>query len=505
VIQIIWNVRVTDAGRFPEHTNSGREKQKMKRTIIIHAVAVLVLASAVTVLADVKVREKQTAAGQTTENTTYIKGRRQRTETMNGAMVSITQCDARREIRVNPALRTYSISPFDDDGAEAAGSAASSRGAGAPVVKGGTLTITSTIKDTGERKQIFGYTARRILTNVVFASSPDACSVNNTRIETDGWYIDDNFGFDCGDTAARFRMPAVNGRGGCQDRFVTKTVGTAKKGFAVLENMAIYNGDEETAFRISKEVVELSKAELDPSLFDIPEGYSLAKDDAALFDPGTLASSGPPRGAAPTVSNLPVPASPVSNEASESIDRKKKEGVIRIGLAEMKVASTGDNLSAEDLAVAFRNTLTDYLKMPGVEVVLLVSQYPSEIVAEAKQYECDFVIYGQIDHKKGGGGLGGMFGKVIAPAISSAGGTPTGSVAGNIAAGAAAGAAITAGSIAANVKSKDEMTFQLRMVRADGSVAVSKQFKRKARSNGEDLITPVVEEAASTVSATMNK
>jgi hypothetical protein len=184
---------------------------------------------------------------------------------------------------------------------------------------------------------------------------------------------------------------------------------------------------------------------------------------------------------------------------------KKKEGVIRIGLAEMKVTAAGDNLSAEDLAVAFRNTLADDLKMPGVEVVLLVSENPSAIETEAKQYECDYVIYGQIEHKKGGGGFGGVFGKVIAPAISSAGATPTGSVAGNVAAGAAAGAVITAGSIAANTKSKDEMTFQMRMIKGDGSVAVSKQFKKKAKANGEDLITPVVEEAASTVSATMNK
>ena len=48
--------------------------------------------------ADVKVKSKQTASGQTYEHTTYIKGKRQRTEQNMGAMqmVNLTQCDLKR-------------------------------------------------------------------------------------------------------------------------------------------------------------------------------------------------------------------------------------------------------------------------------------------------------------------------------------------------------------------------------------------------------------------------
>src|SRR6185369_4669356 len=65
-----------------------------------------------TAFADVKIKTKQTAAGQSFENTTFIKGKRSRTETMNGAMINITQCDLHRGVQINPAARTYMINEF---------------------------------------------------------------------------------------------------------------------------------------------------------------------------------------------------------------------------------------------------------------------------------------------------------------------------------------------------------------------------------------------------------
>jgi hypothetical protein len=45
---------------------------------------------------------------------------------------------------------------------------------------------------------------------------------------------------------------------------------------------------------------------------------------------------------------------------------------------------------------------------PQIEIVQLEAKLPSAIDSEAKSKECDFVIYAQASHKKGGGG--GMFG-----------------------------------------------------------------------------------------------
>ena len=167
---------------------------------LIFAAAIL-LALTGSALADVKIKSKQTMSGQSYENTTYIKGKRQRSETMNGMMVSITQCDLRRGLQINPNTQTYMVNPFTVSVETTTKPAAATVDKNGVVQAGGTVTTTVTIKDTGERKQMFGYTARHLIITMETASSPDACSKNNMKMETDGWYIDFEQQFDCGDTA----------------------------------------------------------------------------------------------------------------------------------------------------------------------------------------------------------------------------------------------------------------------------------------------------------------
>ena len=63
------------------------------------------------------------------------------------------------------------------------------------------MTTTITVKDTGERKQMFGFTAKHLIITMETASSPDACAKNNTKMQTDGWYIDAEFALDCNQNA----------------------------------------------------------------------------------------------------------------------------------------------------------------------------------------------------------------------------------------------------------------------------------------------------------------
>ncbi len=159
----------------------------MKRTAILTLAAMVGMA--VTAMADVKVKTKQTMSGQTTENTTYIKGKRQRTEMMGGMMVSITQCDIGRDVQMNPNTKTYTISYYDD-GKGNITPASGSTGASPAMMKGGTMYVTTTIKDTGERKQMFGFTARRIIQTIETESTPDSCNPTKTKMEMDMWVID---------------------------------------------------------------------------------------------------------------------------------------------------------------------------------------------------------------------------------------------------------------------------------------------------------------------------
>ena len=131
----------------------------MSTKLIYFAALVVSIVSAQAAFADVKIKSKQTISGQSYENTTYIKGKRQRSETMNGAMVSITQCDLRRRLQVNPNTKTYVVNPFNVTTETTTKPAAATTDKNGVIQAGGTITTTVTVKDTGERKQMFGYTA----------------------------------------------------------------------------------------------------------------------------------------------------------------------------------------------------------------------------------------------------------------------------------------------------------------------------------------------------------
>ena len=75
----------------------------------------------------------------------------------------------------------------------------------------------------------------------------------------------------------------------------------------------------------------------------------------------------------------------------------------------------------------------------------------------------------------------------------------TGSTAGNIAGHVATQAIVTAGTLSANVRSKDEITLEVALVRAGGASVLAQAFKQKAKANGEDVLTGVVGQAAQAV------
>src|SRR6267154_2360235 len=106
------------------------------------------IAAASVARADVKIKSRQTASGQTYENTTYIKQKRQRSETMNGQMVNI---------QIMPPAKAYIITPYDDGNSTAGAASPSGTARSEGVTKGGLVTSTVTTKDTGERKKMFGY------------------------------------------------------------------------------------------------------------------------------------------------------------------------------------------------------------------------------------------------------------------------------------------------------------------------------------------------------------
>jgi len=108
--------------------------------------------------------------------------------------------------------------------------------------------------------------------------------------------------------------------------------------------------------------------------------------------------------------------------------------------------------------------------------------------------------------KKGGGGS--MFGRTIGNIAGSAAGViPGGSTAGSAAARSATIAGVyTAATVAGNIKAKDELTLEYRVDRTDSpNTVLADTAKAKAKSDGEDILTPQVEKAAQAILAAVRK
>lgn len=460
----------------------------MKRNFILFAI--IIVSSAFTAFADVKIKSKQTMSGQSYENTTYIKGKRQRTETMNGMMVNITQCDLRRGIQLNPNTKTYIVNPFDD-GITAANTPTNVKKDNV-VRAGGTVTTTVTVKDTGERKQMFGFQARHLIITMETVSSPDACAKTNTKMQTDGWYIDAEFVLDCETNQYRAYNPP-NVKGGCQDKYSVKQNGTAKRGYPVYEKMTMFDENGRESMSYINEVVELSKATLNAELFDVPQGFREVSDSSQMYATTNYGNSSTVSAASNSGMSLPSN----SNASANSAVGVKKAGTVRVGVS-VKTGAVGEGLTTTDLVSAVQNTLGEYLKGTKIEIVILETKLQSALEDEARQKECDYVLFATVSHKKGGGGFG-MFGQAIANGIGRTGIGQTGSTVGNVAGQIATQTAVSAGQASANVKAKDEISLEINLKQAGGSSVLTKQFKAKAKSGGEDIISPVVEQAAEAI------
>jgi hypothetical protein len=268
----------TDSSRWSQ-TFWGRKFMKSVSLVLA------LLCSASITLADIKITTKNAAGGQSYTSTTYIKGSRQRTEGMG--YTSIYQCDLKRTIQINDKTRSYLIAPVGDAGKS---SGAHQQTAGAAKRPGDVITYTTTVTDTGERKEMFGLTARHLKTKTVVEASEGACTPMNMEMEADGWYIDLPGGLSCATDEAAPQFPVE--QSDCVDEVRFKTVGTVKPGYPVMTTTTIkFNmGADSPAANMptsssTQEVVDYSTAKLDPALFDVPAGYREVKSMQELGSP----------------------------------------------------------------------------------------------------------------------------------------------------------------------------------------------------------------------------
>jgi hypothetical protein len=399
---------------------------KSRNSVILGIfVLALILGTSVFAQNDFKMRQRMTVGGRTSESAVMIKGARERTESDQMGMknVTIMECDLKRTVMINDLEKKYFIQPMVTESAPVAPTTATTT-TKTKTKKGGVVTRTLEIIDTGERKQVFGLTARHIKTIMTTDPSADACEKDKQRIETDGWYVDLSVGLTC-----KFDRPTENPMNyrenapACvdQSKFIQK--GTGKLGYALnvttkisMPGMGGDSGDGDDAetkammekmgmgggmMTMNTEILELSKATLPQSLFEIPAGYTEVSSQSELYGKGTQKSIGSYAKSNGTDGMMPQGMGTGMGTSSSST--AKKPGTIRVGVMPV-TNSSGKQLST----VTYRMVLESQIKGDKIEAVDVGS------ADDSRRLNCDYILTADIKALKqsAAGKIGGMFGKV---------------------------------------------------------------------------------------------
>lgn len=412
---------------------------------------------------DFKITIKNTVAGNTTQGTTMIKGMRQRDETtmagIGSSQVSITQCDLKRTIQINDSLRKYLITPMasDEGDTTSSGGAAHTGGTGS-AQRGGLVTMTINTVDTGERKEMFGFTARHLKRVTMMESGPDACQQQKMKIENDGWYINLEYGLAC-ERAGASMAGGHTAAQGCRDRYQYRRTGPTNLGFPLLETTTMYAADGRPNFTMTREVLEISRQSMDAALFDVPSGYTQANSQQEMYaSPSMDQIMAQQRQQSGETSN-PVTTSPANTASSENAAR------IKVGVVEFsnkaKASVSTDSLRQQLIAV---------LNGSGIETIALNASSASEAAMEAKAKGCTYVLYTDIVTFKAasaGKKIGGLLGR--ATGVGSADG------------------------------GKSEAKFDFRLVPADGSAAKLQSSSSGKEDSTEASVNAALQEEARAV------
>ena len=192
------------------------------------------------------------------------------------------------------------------------------------------------------------------------------------------------------------------------------------------------------------------------------------------------------------------------------------ESKLTVGVALPRAQLGQGNGASADVAEPVRQALMSYLKGPMIDVIALEARIPQQIAAEAGEKRCAYVLYTDVAQVPKGGGMK-MFRKLapIAGVVPLLGGGGMGSMGAQMAASAVAQTAMQAqmqdaqedamanamaainGAQKSNVKAGDSLTLQYKLVKhGEETPAKADTISGKAKSNGEDVLSPMIEAVA---------
>ena len=498
---------------------------------------------------------------------TWVSGKRERTVTASpaGDLVAIHQCDLKRTVSVNDAAQSYFIAKDAED--EAAMKAAALVTGQPSPGGGGSITQTVTVVDTGERKQMSGYAARHLKTKVVVEPSADACSQTKQSFEIDGWYADlSKEGSTCAQSLPPVKQGAncndrliVRRRGAGKPGYpLHETITLKTEGDEAPTKVDIVTSDiskqpaKPELFDIPAGYKEVhSEAELFAAALPQPMSAANVPMEAAGAAPvavenptggqgmaaAAMASAMPTKGGIPSGMSIlqmmggKLGGAPQQQSAATAAPMPlpqasgpKAPGKIRIGVAPALAQMGQGNTSQQDFGTPVRNAIILMMSGPAVEITAIDARIPIQMEAEAQQKQCDYLLVSNVTVKRN---ASTGFGKLMKAGSMASNFTPIGmmahtmgSVNGAMAAAQTAGAvmqqsaAINAQQQAMSqlsgfngqIKSKDEVTVQYQLFpTGQPQPKLDTTLKGKSKTDGEDVLTPLIQQAATTILTEVSK
>jgi len=204
---------------------------------------------------------------------------------------------------------------------------------------------------------------------------------------------------------------------------------------------------------------------------------------------------------APAAAGAPIALPQQVSAAAPQALGAKKPGAVRIGIfmPQYELGGPGGPTAGESV----RTVEEQFLSGPKIEIVRISALLPVQATAEAKEKQCDYVLASSLSQKKSSGGFSAL--KTLSPATPMAAMIPGAGMAAMAASQSLAIASSTAVMASSGVKAKAEVSFEYSLNSVDGTNVLRDAHKTKARIDGEDVVTPMIQKAATSMVVALNK
>ncbi|HUR33380.1 MAG TPA: hypothetical protein VM032_06265 [Vicinamibacterales bacterium] len=303
-----------------------------------------------------------------TVSTVQLKGARARIN-VGESLASIQQCDTKQTIQLNRQTRTYLEVPFAAPAATGSTAAIEGR------KKGGQVTYSTTVTDTGETQAMFGLTARRLKIVVAKDFSVAACDKRPQRVETDGWYVELPATVSCATVPPHEEAFQVDPKNAdCVDEIRYERA-RMTPGYPLKYTTVATSGDEPPV-TTTMEVTAFERSDVAAAEVEVPADYMAVR----------------------TVPQLTADHRP--GEAGT-----KRPGTLRIGL--LPISNRSD---AKLEADALNEAILESFSETDLDIVRLSGKSPAEYEADARTKEVDLLLTNTIAEVKTP--RGGLVGKI---------------------------------------------------------------------------------------------